>query len=79
MATLITLALSFGLMVILLISVIFAVTRQERFPFVLGVFLVILGLTFLPTQTGQSITAVIGVILVLAATVPLLRKQATEV
>lgn len=79
MVNLVTVGVSFVLMVILLISVAFAVTRRERFPFVLGVFLVILGLTFLPTQVGQAIVAGIGVLLVLAATVPLLRKQAAEV
>lgn len=79
MVNLVTLVVGFGLMVILLLSVVFTVTRPERFPFVLGVFLLILGLTFLPTQIGQSIVAVIGVILMLASTVPLLRKQAAEV
>lgn len=79
MVSLVTLAGSFVLMVILLVSVAFAVERRERFVFVIGVFLVMGALTLLPTAIWQGIAAVVGVLLVLVSTVPLLRKQAAEV
>lgn len=79
MATTTTLVLGFGLMLILLAAVIFTVKRRERFAFVLGVALIIAALSLLPSEIGSGAVAVVGFVLLFAATVPLLRHQGAEV
>lgn len=66
-------SLGFGGMVVLVASVLGTVERRERFAFVAGVVLVLLGLTFL-TGLAAGGVAFVGLALVLASTVPMLRE-----
>lgn len=60
-----------GLMVVLAVSVLGTVKRPERFAFVPGVLLVVLGMTLL-SGLAAGVIALAGLVLVLASTVPML-------
>lgn len=60
-------------MVVLAVSVLGTVTRRERTPYVVGVLLVIGGMTFLADQAA-GLVALVGLLIVLASTIPLLRE-----
>lgn len=56
-------------------AVLATVSRRERFVFVAGVLLLLLGLTFLAGTPG-AVVASVGVVAIVAAAVPMLREPA---
>ncbi len=68
---------SLGLMVVILASVLGAVTRRERFPFVAGIALFILAhvVAVEPAAVGMALAA-LGILLAAGSTIPLLRQPA---
>lgn len=73
MANGLVVGLAFAAMLVMGASVLGTVDRRERFVFVAGVALVLLGLTFLPGPAGGAL-AFLGFVAVVASTVPLLRE-----
>lgn len=73
MATELVVGLAFATMLVLAASVIGTVERRERFAFVAGVALVLLGLSVLRGTAGGAV-AFLGFVAVVASTVPLLRE-----
>lgn len=73
MANDLVIGLSFAGMVVLAVSVLGTVTRRERLAFVAGVLLVILGMSLLAGRAA-GLVAFVGLALVLASTVPMLRE-----
>lgn len=76
MASQLVVVVSLVLMLVILVSVLGAVERRERFVFVLGVALFVVAHTAVRNPENVSILlALAGLIAVLASTVPLLRQS----
>lgn len=74
MASQIAVLFGFAAVLLMLGAVLGSVERRERFVFVLGVALVLVGLTFLTAPRILSVTLVLGGIgAVIASAIPLLR------
>lgn len=71
MANDLVVGLGFAVVLVLVASVLGTVERRERFAFVPGVVLVVLGLTFLSGPAAGAV-ALVGLAAVLASTVPML-------
>lgn len=74
MVSQIVVGVGFLMMLLIWAAVLGSVQRDERFAFGLGVILMIIGLTFL-SETASGIVALVGFLVVVASTVPLLREQ----
>lgn len=73
MTNAVVVGLGFAGMVVLVASVFGAVERRERYPFVIGIALVLVGLSVLSGMAG-GLVALLGFVLVVASTVPMLRE-----
>lgn len=73
MTNAVVVGLGFAAMVVMGASVLGTVDRRERVWFVLGVALVLVGLTFV-SGTGGGVLALLGFVVIVASTVPMLRE-----
>lgn len=75
MASQLVVAASLALVVVILASILGAVKRRERIPFVLGIALFIVAHGAVPDfETVAALLAVVGLLAAVASTIPLLRQ-----
>ena len=75
MASQLTIMAGYLLFLVLVVAVLGTVTRRERFVFGAGVVVLLFAMTFLSGTVG-AVVALVGVLAIVAAAVPLLREPA---
>lgn len=75
MASQLVVAASLALVLVILASILGAVERRERFWFVGGVALFIVAHVVGSPESASAVLAVVGIVAVVASTVPLLRQS----